>query len=119
MQSRTTPEDQRMSRRSVIFGRCSARRWLTVAAIWLAIGCTGQPDTVQNAAAVDSGTEPTVRIFVEDSQTYVTQLDYAADRLLVEIIPGAVADAASLAADVGASVASYDDKTRTAVLRVA
>src|SRR5262245_31456626 len=98
-------------------------RFIALLLAAVAAGCStpSDPATTTSAPAPTDGDSetPTVLITVDDDQTYISTLEYAPDRLLVQIIPGSLADAAALAGGAHAQVQSYDAATRTAVLRVA
>lgn len=92
--------------------------------VWLAgsaCGSTGDglPGGGPSSGGGSTATgEPVVRIAIEDNATYMSQFQAAPDRLLIQVLPGSLSDAAALAAGVGASLQSFDARTGTAVVNV-
>ncbi len=79
-------------------------------------GGVGTPDETDASTEI---AESAIEVTVEPGATILSQFDHDPNHLLVQVIPGSLADADEIATRVGAGVQSFNAATRTATLLVA
>ena len=99
-------------RRGFLGGRSYAS--YSIVCVLLTLGLGAACDLLFGPGPADS----TVRIVVEEGSAFLSGVEFVSDELFVQIIPGSLEDADSLAASVGAQVLDFEAKTQTARLRV-
>lgn len=87
------------------------------AGMFLLITCLSCDSNFNDNSLVPQGS--TIRITVPDGDAFLSKVDYISDELLVQVIPGSLTDAENLASNVGATLLEFEEKTRSARVRMA